>query len=124
LVFLPIIGQATYNQLLKPTLCDIDLFRVFSLSGEFQHIAVREEEKIELTTLLERVPIPIKESIEVPHWPARSVFLSFICLQEPSAKVNVLLQAYISQLGLDGFALRADMVCSAPPSLIFPTLIC
>jgi pre-mRNA-splicing helicase BRR2 len=42
---------------------------------------------------MERVPIPIKESIE-----------------EPSAKVNVLLQAYISQLKLEGFALMSDMV--------------
>ncbi|GIY38375.1 u5 small nuclear ribonucleoprotein 200 kDa helicase [Caerostris extrusa] len=42
---------------------------------------------------MERVPIPIKESIE-----------------EPSAKVNVLLQAYISQLKLEGLALMADMV--------------
>ncbi|KAL5015950.1 hypothetical protein ScPMuIL_005539 [Solemya velum] len=84
---------ATYNQLLKPTLSEIELFRVFSLSGEFRHITVREEEKLELLKLLERVPIPIKESIE-----------------EPSAKVNVLLQAYISQLKLEGFALMADMV--------------
>ncbi|XP_075988982.1 U5 small nuclear ribonucleoprotein l(3)72Ab [Anticarsia gemmatalis] len=82
-----------YNQLLKPTLCEIELFRVFSLSAEFKHIAVREEEKLELCKLMERVPIPIKESIE-----------------EPSAKINVLLQAYISQLKLEGFALMADMV--------------
>ncbi|XP_077866921.1 U5 small nuclear ribonucleoprotein 200 kDa helicase-like [Saccoglossus kowalevskii] len=85
--------MATYNQLLKPTLSEIELFRVFSLSGEFKNITVREEEKLELHKLLERVPIPVKESIE-----------------EPSAKVNVLLQAYISQLKLDGFALVADMV--------------
>ena len=52
-----------------------------------------QEEKLELMKLLERVPIPIKESIE-----------------EPSAKVNVLLQAYISQLKLEGFALVSDMV--------------
>lgn len=39
------------------------------------------------------MPIPVKETIE-----------------EPSAKVNVLLQAYISRLKLDGFALMADMV--------------
>ena len=84
---------ATYNTLLKPTLSEIELFRVFSLSSEFKHIAVREEEKLELLKLLERVPIPIKESIE-----------------EPSAKVNVLLQAYISQLKLEGFALVSDMV--------------
>jgi pre-mRNA-splicing helicase BRR2 len=31
-------------------------------------------------------------------------------IDEPSAKINVLLQAYISQLKLDGFALMADMV--------------
>ena len=58
--------MATYNQLLKPTLSTIELFRVFSLSSEFKHIIVREEEKLELTKLLERVPIPIKESIEEP----------------------------------------------------------
>lgn len=82
-----------YNQLLKPTLTEIELFRVFSLSCEFKNITVREEEKLELQKLMERVPIPIKESME-----------------EPSAKVNVLLQAYISQLKLDGFALISDMV--------------
>nr|KAG5691791.1 hypothetical protein BaRGS_003187 [Batillaria attramentaria] len=86
-------SMATYNQLLKPTLSEIELFRVFSLSSEFKYLSVREEEKLELMKLLERVPIPIKESIE-----------------EPSAKVNVLLQAYISQLKLDGFALMVDMV--------------
>uniref|UniRef100_A0A8C4RBC9 Activating signal cointegrator 1 complex subunit 3 n=1 Tax=Eptatretus burgeri TaxID=7764 RepID=A0A8C4RBC9_EPTBU len=58
--------MATYNQLLKPTLSEIELFRVFSLSSEFRNIMVREEEKLELQKLLERVPIPIKESIEEP----------------------------------------------------------
>ncbi|CAK8692210.1 U5 small nuclear ribonucleoprotein 200 kDa helicase-like [Clavelina lepadiformis] len=86
-------SMATYNDLLKPTLSEIELFRVFSLSSEFKYITVREEEKLELNKLLERVPIPVKESIE-----------------ESSAKVNVLLQAYISQLKLEGFALMADMV--------------
>ena len=85
-------SMLTYNQLLKPTLFEIELFRVFSLSGESRNISVRVEEKLELQKLLERVPIPIKESIE-----------------EPSAKVNILLQAYISQLKLEGFALMADM---------------
>ncbi|XP_014233112.1 putative U5 small nuclear ribonucleoprotein 200 kDa helicase [Trichogramma pretiosum] len=84
---------ATYNNLLKRTLSEIELFRVFSLSGEFRNINVRDEEKIELHKLMERVPIPIKENME-----------------EPSAKVNVLLQAYISQLKLEGFALMSDMV--------------
>ena len=39
------------------------------------------------------MPIPVKESVE-----------------EPAAKINVLLQAYISQLKLEGFALVADTV--------------
>ncbi len=82
----------TFMQLMKPSLTEIELFRIFSLSGEFRHISIREEEKLELQKLVERVPIPIKESIE-----------------EPSAKVNVLLQAYISQLKFDGFALMSDM---------------
>ncbi|KHJ42995.1 Sec63 domain protein [Trichuris suis] len=84
---------STYNQLLKPLLSEIELFRVFSLSSEFKNIMVREEEKLELLKLADRVPVPIKESLE-----------------EPSAKVNVLLQAYISQLKLEGFALQSDMV--------------
>ncbi|KHN71616.1 Putative U5 small nuclear ribonucleoprotein helicase [Toxocara canis] len=83
----------TYNQLLKATATEIDLFRIFSMSAEFKHIMVREEEKLELQKLAEHVPVPIKESLE-----------------ESSAKVNVLLQAYISQLKLEGFALQSDMV--------------
>uniref|UniRef100_A0A670Z821 U5 small nuclear ribonucleoprotein 200 kDa helicase n=1 Tax=Pseudonaja textilis TaxID=8673 RepID=A0A670Z821_PSETE len=62
----------TYNQLLKPTLSEIELFRVFSLSSEFKNITVREPR------------------LETP--------------------INVLLQAFISQLKLEGFALMADMV--------------
>jgi pre-mRNA-splicing helicase BRR2 len=83
----------TYNSLLKPTLTEIELLRVFSRSDEFRFVNVRQEEKLELLKMIERVPIPIKESIE-----------------EPSAKINVLLQSYISQLRLDGFALVSDMV--------------
>ncbi|EKX54104.1 hypothetical protein GUITHDRAFT_160810 [Guillardia theta CCMP2712] len=84
---------ATFNDHLKPTVSDIEILRIFSLAGEFKNMVVREEEKIELLKLADRVPIPIKESVE-----------------EPTAKVNVLLQSYISQLKLDGFALLADMV--------------
>jgi len=55
-------SMLTYNQLLKPTLSEIELFRVFSLSSEFRNITVRDEEKMELQKLMERVPVPIKES--------------------------------------------------------------
>ncbi|CAG8581624.1 7898_t:CDS:2 [Paraglomus occultum] len=86
-------SMATYNQHLKPMMGHIELFRVFALSDEFKHIPVREEEKLELSKLLERVPEPVKEGIE-----------------ESTAKINVLLQAYISKLSLEGFALVSDMV--------------
>ncbi|KAL5507360.1 BRR2 [Sanghuangporus vaninii] len=86
-------SMATYNQHLRPTMSTLELFRVFALSNEFKLIPVRQDEKLELSKLLERVPIPVKESVD-----------------EPAAKINVLLQAYISQLKLEGFALVADMV--------------
>eukprot|EP00984_Skeletonema_dohrnii_P018721 scaffold8801_cov94-Skeletonema_dohrnii-CCMP3373.AAC.1 len=85
-------SMAMYSRHLRPNMADIDLLRLFSMSGEFTHITVREEEKLELSKLATRVPIPVKES---PN--------------EPSAKINILLQAYISRLKLDGFALVSDM---------------
>lgn len=66
--------MSMYNQLLKPTLSEIELFRVFSLSGEFRHIGVRDEEKLELQKLMERVPIPIKEGIEEPSAKVKYIF--------------------------------------------------
>ena len=86
-------SMATYNQHLRPNMNIIDMFRVFALSNEFRLIPVRQEERVELSKLLERVPIPVKENVD-----------------EPTAKVNVLLQAYISGLKLDGFTIVADMV--------------
>ncbi|KAK3372516.1 Sec63 Brl domain-containing protein [Podospora didyma] len=83
----------TYNKLIQPSINDVELFRVFAQSAEFKYIPVRQEEKLELAKLLAKVPIPVKESIE-----------------EATAKINVLLQAYISRLRLDGLALMADMV--------------
>jgi pre-mRNA-splicing helicase BRR2 len=73
-----------FNEHLKPEMSDIEIFRVFSLSGEFRNIHVRDEEKVELMKLANRVPVPVKEGVD-----------------EPSAKVNILLQAYISRLKLE-----------------------
>ena len=84
---------ATFNEYLKPSMSEVELFRLFSLSYEFRHVVVRQEEKQELRKLLDRVPVPIKEGME-----------------EPSAKINALLQAYISRLRLEGFGMAADMV--------------
>ena len=85
-------SMAVYSRHMRPNMSDIELLRLFAMSGEFSHITVREEEKLELSKLAGKVPIPVKES---PN--------------EPLAKVNILLQAYISRLKLDGFALVADM---------------
>ncbi|ODV80536.1 RNA helicase-related protein required for pre-mRNA splicing [Suhomyces tanzawaensis NRRL Y-17324] len=82
-----------YNSKLKPWLTEIEILKIFASSGEFKFIPVRQEEKLEVSKLLERCPIPIKES---PN--------------DPLAKVNVLLQSYISKLSLEGFALMADMI--------------
>lgn len=86
-------SMSIYNKHLKPNMNMIDLFRVFALSNEFKQIPVRQEEKLELAKLIERVPIPVKEGVD-----------------EPIAKVNVLLQAYISQLKMSGFDIVTDMV--------------
>ena len=83
----------TYNHHIQPMITPIELFRVFALSDEFKYIPVRQDEKLELAKLLGRVPIPVKESIEEPH-----------------VKINVLLQAFISRLKLEGLALMADLV--------------
>ncbi|GAM82649.1 hypothetical protein ANO11243_006310 [Dothideomycetidae sp. 11243] len=86
-------SMLTYNQHIQASMTSIELFRVFALSEEFKYIPVRQDEKIELAKLLGRVPVPVKETID-----------------EPQCKINVLLQAYISRLKLDGLALMADLV--------------
>ena len=86
-------SMLTYSQHLQPSITTIELFRIFALSDEFKYIPVRQDEKLELAKLLGRVPVPVKEGIDEPH-----------------AKINVLLQAYISRLKLEGLALMADMV--------------
>ena len=86
-------SMLTYNHHIQPMITPIEMFRVFALSDEFKYIPVRQDEKLELAKLLGRVPVPVKETIEEPH-----------------CKINVLLQAYISRLKLEGLALMADLV--------------
>lgn len=84
---------STYNEHVKLTMGDIDLCLLFSLSEEFKYVTIGQDEKMELAKLLDQVPIPVKESLE-----------------EPRVKIDVLLQAYISQLKLEGLSLTSDMV--------------
>lgn len=85
---------ATYVAQLRPHHDEADLLRVFSMSHEFALLPVRHEEKGELQRLADRVPFPVKGE----------------AIDDPAAKINVLLQSYISRLALEGFALAADMV--------------
>lgn len=84
---------AVYNEHLKANMGLIELLKVFSLSHEFKYIPIRDEEKGEVQKLMESVPVPIKGSPE-----------------DPPTKMNILLQAYIGRLSLNGFAMNADMV--------------
>ena len=84
---------AAFNELIRPTMGDIELMRLFTQAEEFKYMVVREEEKLELAKLIDRVPIPVKEGLD-----------------EPAAKINVLLQAHISRLKLEGLSLSSDMV--------------
>lgn len=84
---------AIYSEHIRPGMDIIDLFKVFSLSSEFRYVPVRDSEKIELEKLLSTVPIPVRGGAD-----------------DPRTKINVLLQAHISRMRLDGYALKSDMV--------------
>ena len=86
-------SMAIYNENLKSNMNMIELFRVFGMSKEFQYITIREEEKLELEKFSQMVPVPINASMD-----------------EPLAKIIILLQGYISRFKLEGYALNADMI--------------
>ncbi|GMM52110.1 hypothetical protein DASB73_030730 [Starmerella bacillaris] len=84
---------SAYSRQLKPWLSEIDLLRIFSRSAEFKKLHNRPSELIEIQRLSSFCPIPLRDSLETSN-----------------AKICVLLQAYISQLSLNGLALATDMV--------------
>ena len=86
-------SMQVYNEELRPQMGMIDLFRLFSLSKEFENIPIRENEKVELQKFIDRVPVPVKGSID-----------------ETSSKINILLQSYIARFRLEGYDLNADLV--------------
>ncbi|QLL34924.1 hypothetical protein HG536_0H02990 [Torulaspora globosa] len=85
-------SMQTYNRGLNERSSQMDLFRLIAMSGEFEYLSVRPEERKELKELLERAPVPVKEDADD-------------CL----AKINILLQSYISRMKFEGFALSSDM---------------
>ncbi|GFS27347.1 U5 small nuclear ribonucleoprotein 200 kDa helicase [Elysia marginata] len=62
-------SMATYNQLLKPTLSEIELFRVFSLSSEFKYLTVREFRKIpeQVIKKIEKKNFPFERLYDLNH---------------------------------------------------------
>ena len=89
-----------YNELVHPAMSEADCFEVVARSSEFENVQARDEENQELVKLLTNAcPIKIKtQAIE-----GEGIVIDQI------AKVNILLQAYISKAEVDGFALVADM---------------
>lgn len=82
-----------FSENLTADLTSIDLLKVFTMADEFQYVVNREEELPELEKLKSAVPFPVKGTLD-----------------QPSAKINILLQCYIGGVSLEGYALAADMV--------------
>jgi activating signal cointegrator complex subunit 3 len=84
----------TFNEIMDsmPALTDADLLSLVCKAHEFKNIKVREEELVELDSMKSSAHFPIKGDIS-----------------STTAKVNVLLQSYISQHSLHGFTLISDM---------------
>jgi len=82
----------TYNEMLKPYLTDEQLLVVLAHSREFSNIKIRDEELRDVEKLSRKVcPLKIKGG-----------------LNDDKAKVNVLLQAYISNTNVTSATLGSD----------------
>lgn len=82
-----------FNQMINPLATEADLLSMISMSSEFDNIKFREEEKQELTTLVENLtPCQVAGEAESAPW-----------------KTNILLQAFVSQSPLKDSALISDM---------------
>lgn len=81
-----------FNQMLNPRATEADVLAMISMSSEFDSIKFREEEKDELTKLVEtNTPCQVAGEPESNQW-----------------KTNILLQAFVSQVGLKDSALVSD----------------
>ncbi|KIK30576.1 hypothetical protein PISMIDRAFT_26369 [Pisolithus microcarpus 441] len=75
----------------KPTMSEADVLRTLSTSTEFNQIQIRESEVKELEQLMRRVPCEVFGGTDTNQ-----------------GKVNILLQAHISRLPIQDFALISD----------------
>ncbi|TPX48749.1 hypothetical protein SeLEV6574_g01875 [Synchytrium endobioticum] len=77
--------------MMRPRMTEADVLSMISKSSEFENIRVREEEMTELHNLESEAMCAVKGSIDTNY-----------------GKANILLQAYVSKLTLQDFALVSD----------------
>ncbi|KAI0335591.1 Sec63-domain-containing protein [Cubamyces sp. BRFM 1775] len=85
-----------FNEKFRPKMSEADVLAMLSMSTEFDQIQVRENEVKELEAMMEAVPCAVKGGTE-----------------SSQGKVNILLQAYISQQRPEDFALVSDQAYAA-----------
>lgn len=83
--------MAIFSERLRNGLNEADALDLASQAADFSQISLRETEETELTSLLERVPCQVRGGTSTA-----------------TAKVNILLQAHVSQLFIEDFALVSD----------------
>ena len=81
-----------FNEFLRQVMNESDILGVISQSSEFKQLKVRDEEMTELDELYRNCEVAPLGGVENVH-----------------GKVNVLLQAYISRVRVEGFSLVSDM---------------
>lgn len=86
------VSMSVFKEHLRPSMQEADIFRAFALSSEFSQIAVRADEQAQLRQLIENAPIAVRES-----------------RYTPLAKINILLQCFISRKSLEGLPLMSEI---------------
>ncbi|EIW61251.1 Sec63-domain-containing protein [Trametes versicolor FP-101664 SS1] len=85
-----------FNEKFRPKMSEADVLSMLSMSTEFDQIQVRENEVKELEAMMENIPCAVKGGTDTSQ-----------------GKVNILLQAYISQQRPEDFALVSDQAYAA-----------
>ncbi|KAI9056561.1 Sec63-domain-containing protein [Trametes sanguinea] len=85
-----------FNEKFRPKMSEADVLSMLSMSTEFDQIQVRDNEVKELEAMMEIVPCAVKGGTDTSQ-----------------GKVNILLQAYISQHRPEDFALVSDQAYAA-----------
>ncbi|KAH8830852.1 Sec63-domain-containing protein [Flagelloscypha sp. PMI_526] len=117
-----------FRENFRPKMSEADVLAMLSMSTEFEQLQVRESELKELSTLLDAVPCDvkgvsdnIKDSVRGAG-PSRNQDrggkVSTVTQEDKveipvASKVNILLQAHISRLPIEDFALVSDTAYAA-----------